>query len=95
MKKKFNTGTSSTPYGSVTHNADGTHDITLDPVKVNAVVIMQHEKVLNDVKAARAAGGMGLPDAMLAELEAHAQVMLDKVRASLLPTTTPTTLRMK
>ena len=92
-KRPQPTGTHATALGSVTHNGDGTMDITIDPVKLDAHVLAQHERVLADVKAAKASGMF--PAGMLAELETIAQTELDKVKQRPPSTAAIPTLRMK
>lgn len=71
------------PLGSVTTNTDGTVNITIDPAKLHEHVVAQHERVLSDVRSARAAGMF--PAGMLDELERVAKQELAKIKALPVP----------
>jgi hypothetical protein len=67
------------PLGPVTENTDGTVDLTIDPQKFHDYALKQHERVLGDIRAAKASGMF--PVGMMDELEKHAVDAHEKLKA--------------
>lgn len=66
------------PLGPVTNNPDGTIDFTIEPQKFHEYALKQHERVIADIRAAKASGLF--PGPLLDELEKHALDAHEKLK---------------